>query len=535
MASYEPGAMPEKIGRYEIVRELGRGAMGIVYEGLDPVLGRRVAIKTARRDVMEASGMADEMMERFLREARAAGNLNHPNIITIHDAGEEAGLAYMAMEYLEGGDLSDVLRKKRRLSVEEVVDIGVALCEALAEAHRAGIVHRDIKPANILTPPKSEGGFGIKLADFGIAHMADSQLTQEGQLIGTPHYMSPEQFAGQHIDGRSDLFSVGAILYEMLTGEKPFGGEALSTVMHQVMKSDPIPPKDLNLYVSDALNQVILKAMAKRPDERYLDAACMAVVLRESQKAHPDSRVLEGGDCGEVDTVLLTEDLEATIPAGQLPSDTAWQSQETLRLHNSDPDGENSLNLAENDGGPPKTTRADKKAAAVVALVFFVFMAVLFSILLRGDDEEADMAELASTGDAIALENEGIDSDTPLYTRLRASVFVTTTQAVYDEYLDGLVEEADIQAHLVPPQHLDLTVALRLYGADGELVQDIADYASGQVLSLDSPQSSLEIEARHDGMAAYVPIFAGSATRPDQVLSVGSVILPPASDSTDSM
>ncbi|MCC6145703.1 MAG: protein kinase, partial [Candidatus Hydrogenedentes bacterium] len=277
-------AMPKKLGRYEIVRELGKGAMGVVYEGRDPNIGRRVAIKTARRDVIQASGMGEELMERFLREAQAAGALNHPNIITIYDADEEDGIAYIAMEYLEGGDLRTIFERRNRMEVHELVDVAACICEALAVAHDAGIVHRDIKPANILIP---KGG-GLKIADFGIAHTSDSSLTQDGAMIGTPHYMSPEQFMGQKVTPQSDLFSVAIILYELLTGEKPFTGGQLNTIMHSVVKVDPIPPRELNFAVPEALSEVVMKALKKSPYERYCDGRSMACALRESVKPNPN-------------------------------------------------------------------------------------------------------------------------------------------------------------------------------------------------------------------------------------------------------
>ncbi|MCF6286299.1 MAG: protein kinase, partial [Candidatus Hydrogenedentes bacterium] len=301
--------MPKKLGRYEIIRELGKGAMGVVYEGKDPNIGRRVAIKTARRDVMEASGMADEMMERFLREAQAAGALNHPNIITIYDAAEEDGMAYIAMEFLEGGDLGDMLEAKQKLSMERIVEIGAHICEALEVAHANGVVHRDIKPANILMPT----GKPLKVADFGIAHVSDSNLTQDGALIGTPHYMSPEQFMGQKLDGRSDLFSVGNILYELCTGEKPFSGEALSTVMHHVIKIDPVNPTELNFAVPDALAQVIMTALSKRPANRYASGNVMASALRESLKDNPDPAKLVPSNAA----------LGATLATGAAPAPQA--------------------------------------------------------------------------------------------------------------------------------------------------------------------------------------------------------------------
>jgi predicted Ser/Thr protein kinase len=306
---------PKKLGRYEIVRELGKGAMGVVYEGRDPNIGRRVAIKTARRDVLERSPQAAEMLERFLREAKAAGALSHPNIITIYDAAEEEGMAYIAMEFLEGGDLRDVIEARRKLDPEEIAELGATICEALATAHTQGVIHRDIKPANILMPTNAP----LKVADFGIAHVQDSTLTQDGALIGTPYYMSPEQFMGQKVDGRSDLFSAGIIVYELLTGEKPFTGEAVSTIMQHVIRTMPVPPQDLNFNCPTPLSQVIMKALAKRPAERYQDGRAMAAALRESVKPNPDTAILglvSSGVDHAAATVVTEAAGAATVVAG---------------------------------------------------------------------------------------------------------------------------------------------------------------------------------------------------------------------------
>jgi len=318
--------MPAKLGRYEVIRELGKGAMGIVYEGKDPNIGRRVAIKTARREVVEASGMADEMMERFLREAKAAGALNHPNIITIYDAAEEEGMAYIAMEYLEGGDLGDIVDSRKRLGMEEIVEIGANICEALHVAHEHGVVHRDIKPANILMPTDKP----LKVADFGIAHVSDSNLTQDGALIGTPHYMSPEQFMGQKLDGRSDLFSVGNILYELSTGEKPFGGEALSTVMHKVIKTDPVTPTELNFAIPDALAGVIMKALSKRPAHRYKTGNEMAAALRESLKEHPNPAILDPGANIALSSTMATPAPAAPVQATMITQPVSEDFKATI-------------------------------------------------------------------------------------------------------------------------------------------------------------------------------------------------------------
>lgn len=277
----------KRLGRYEIVRELGKGAMGVVYEGRDPHIGRRVAIKTARRDVMQEGHSADELMARFLREARAAGVLNHPNIVTIYDADEEGGIAYIAMEYIEGVELRKLLQEKRRFSLSEVVDLATTLCLALDHAHAQGIVHRDVKPANVMVLQDGT----IKITDFGIARVSGSDLTRDGSLIGTPFYMSPEQFMGHKVDGRADLFSVGVIAYEMLTGEKPFPGEAIGAVMHNVLRTEPIPPRELNFAVPRSLEQVILKALSKNPNDRFPTGRAMAAALRESIQESPDTEM----------------------------------------------------------------------------------------------------------------------------------------------------------------------------------------------------------------------------------------------------
>ncbi len=335
---------PKQLGRYEIVRVLGKGAMGVVYEGKDPNIGRRVAIKTARRDVLEASGRADEMMERFLREARSAGGLNHPNIITIYDADEQDGMAYIAMEFLEGGDLEEHLIKHKYMEQEEAVEICATIASALAFAHQDGIVHRDIKPANIIMTDK-----GIKVADFGIAHMSDSNLTQEGAMIGTPHYMSPEQFQGRKVDGRSDLFSLAVMLYEMLTGEKPFTGEQLSTVMTAVIKLDPVEPSELNSMVDDALSTVVMKALSKNPGKRYADGDAFAAALRESLKSAPSQEVTQAAtDLGAtIATPPATVGVGATIATGPPPPVEAAPSspeEDTVR------------------GAPPELEDSDIKA-----------------------------------------------------------------------------------------------------------------------------------------------------------------------------
>lgn len=303
---------PQHFGRYEIVRELGRGAMGVVYEAYDPNIKRRVAIKTARPDAFSNPALAEEMMTRFIREAQAAGALNHPNIITIYDTGEHDGVSFIVMEYIEGGSLHEQLASGHRWDPSEVVQLGATLAEALAAAHERGIVHRDIKPANIML-----AGRGLaKIADFGIAHTSDSTLTRQGDMIGTPYYMSPEQFQGQKVDARSDLFSLAIILYEMLTAERPFRGQAVNTVMHECLKSVPTPPQELNFAVPPVLGAVILKALEKSPMHRYQNGLAFAEALRESLKESPNPAITK-----------VTAD-DATL-VGAAPAGAAAVAEET--------------------------------------------------------------------------------------------------------------------------------------------------------------------------------------------------------------
>ena len=265
---------PRKLGKYEILRELGRGAMGVVYEAFDPSIERTVALKTIRRDQLEGDGAA-EMITRFQREAKAAGRLNHPNIVAIYDFGEDGDTTFIAMEFVIGRELKNHFAQNERFPMEEITRIMGELLGALDYSHNFGVVHRDIKPANIIIRPNGQ----VKVADFGIARIESSQYTQAGSVLGTPAYMSPEQFMGQTVDRRSDIFSAGVVLYEFLTGEKPFSGTA-TTIMHKVLSVDPPPPSRLNVQVPKPFDAVIAKAMAKRPDDRFKTAGEFAEAIR---------------------------------------------------------------------------------------------------------------------------------------------------------------------------------------------------------------------------------------------------------------
>src|SRR6185369_3512087 len=263
----------QTVGRYEITGELGRGAMGVVYKALDPTIGRTVALKTMRVDVHGLEH--DEMVRRFQNEARAAGVLNHPNIVTIYDAGEDNGIFYIAMEYIEGRTLSAVLQQQRSMVASEVVEIGSQICAGLQYAHSKKVIHRDIKPANIMIGPSGS----VKIMDFGIAK-AGASLTHTGEVVGTPNYMSPEQVKGRELDGRSDLFSAGVMLYEMLTGERPFTGQSVTTIIYKIVHENPIPPRELDVSIHPGLSMIVTKCLSKDPDERYQEASDLATALK---------------------------------------------------------------------------------------------------------------------------------------------------------------------------------------------------------------------------------------------------------------
>jgi serine/threonine-protein kinase len=262
------------LGKYEIRHEIGRGAMGVVYEGYDPMIKRIVALKTIRADQL-AGADGPNVIARFRREAQAAGRLNHPNIVSIYEFGEDAGTWFIAMEKIEGRELKQCFETNERFTTADIVRIMSQVLDALDYSHRQGVIHRDIKPANIFLLP---GGV-VKVGDFGIAHIETSNLTQVGAVMGTPSYMSPEQIMGLPVDGRSDLFSAGVILYQFLTGERPFAGSA-TTTMQKVLKEDPLPPSSLNVQAPSGMDAVVRKALAKRPEDRFPTARQFADALR---------------------------------------------------------------------------------------------------------------------------------------------------------------------------------------------------------------------------------------------------------------
>ena len=280
-----------RLGKYEIKRELGRGAMGVVYEAIDPLIQRTVAIKTILKSSVDKSE-EQEAFKRLRHEAQAVGRLAHPKIVAIYEYGEDAEKAFIVMELIRGKELKEYFDREERFGIKDGIRIVWQLLDALGYSHSRGVVHRDIKPANILV---SENG-QIKVADFGIAKIESTNLTQVGMVLGTPAYMSPEQFIGLEVDHRTDLYSAGVILYQFLTGDRPFTGSVIS-IMHKAASQEAAPPSQINPEVSKALDKVIKKALAKRADDRFQTAAEFMEALKAAEmSAATDSPiVLPGG------------------------------------------------------------------------------------------------------------------------------------------------------------------------------------------------------------------------------------------------
>ncbi len=323
----------ESIGKYQIQKLLGRGGMGTVYEALDPLINRKVALKIMGPGLVENP----ELRKRFLREAQAAGGLRHRNIVTVYDLGEDKGQPYIAMEFIEGLDLEKLIQNKQPHSLAWKLDVLHQLCEGLAYAHKSGIVHRDIKPANVRVTHEGD----VKIMDFGIAQLQSSPMTKGGLVLGTVHYMSPEQIEGHKLDHRADIFSVGAIAYELIAGKRPFDGESLTAVMFRVM-NEPPDPRPIATEYSPALDAVILKALARDVNARYqnLDemAADIEAVLRRAagdapaieESATRIARLVEDGQ-----QALAKGDVEAAFTCarealGLAPADAA--ARELLRI-----------------------------------------------------------------------------------------------------------------------------------------------------------------------------------------------------------
>jgi len=305
---------PQKLGRYEVVEEIGKGAMGVVYLARDPLIGRLVALKTFRVGFQARDEELAQFRSRFVREAQSAGILSHPNIVTIHDVVDEGagGMCFIAMEYVKGTNLKQLLQKPDTFPVSFIVEVIAQVAEALDYAHSRGVVHRDIKPANILITPDNR----VKITDFGIARLESSTLTMEGQLLGTPNYMAPEQIQGKEIDHRADVFSLGVVFYEMLTRKKPFQGENMTAVTHKIVYDAFRPPEEIVTELPKGLSEVLGRCLEKDPNRRYPRASEVARELRAVLQAQET-----------LDDTVATQEVE---PIGKPAEDAADNVPTTL-------------------------------------------------------------------------------------------------------------------------------------------------------------------------------------------------------------
>jgi eukaryotic-like serine/threonine-protein kinase len=361
-------------GRYEVVQKLGAGAFGTVYKAKDRLLGRMVAIKTIRLDGLAASGSGlDELLARFKREAQVSAQLKHPNIVTIYDIGDFEGLSYLAMEFIDGPGLEKVIASTGRLPVERAAAIGAQIADGLDYAHAHHVVHRDIKPANVML----EAGDRVKVTDFGIAKAIDSgeHLTITGSLLGTPSYMSPEQARGAAIDGRSDLFSVGCILYEMVTGTKAFRGDSITALIFKIITEEPQPISEIDPTIPEPITRVIARALSKAPETRFQTGHELATALLAltSAAAVPTMRQVE------VPTVASPA---AAAPATVVRTAVARPTEPT-RLATAQPAGaapQTPAVVARRAAPASGPAPAKRSSLAVVAIVAFLFVGFLLAI-----------------------------------------------------------------------------------------------------------------------------------------------------------
>ena len=338
-----------RAGRYEITGELGRGAMGVVYRAVDPVIGRNVAVKTIRLSE-EGTGLTrPELLKRFQTEARAAGLLTHPNIVVVYDAGEENGLYFITMELVEGKSVQSLLDGGHGFPVPRLLRIMEQTCSALQFAHERSIVHRDIKPANLMLTADDT----VKVTDFGTAKILQfGTVQQTTHVMGTPSYMSPEQVKGRPVDGRSDIFSLGVMFYEMLTGEKPFPGQSVTTVIYKIVNEDPIPPRQLNPSIHPGLNEIVMRALAKEPEERY--QSC-----REMQEDLKNYRGMGDGGNNPDATMISAR---PNRPGGLLPAGGGLRG-----LHGEDPMSSPTLRSLQSRVSNPMHTPAIRRTGPVQA------------------------------------------------------------------------------------------------------------------------------------------------------------------------
>jgi serine/threonine protein kinase len=434
-----------RAGRYEILGELGRGAMGVVYKATDPVIGRPVAVKTIHLSE-EGTGLSrPELLTRFQTEARAAGLLTHPNIVVVYDAGEENGLYYITMELVEGKSLQALLDAGHSFPTPRVLRIMEQTCSALQFAHERNIVHRDIKPANLMLTADDT----VKVTDFGTAKILQfGTVQQTTHVMGTPSYMSPEQVKGRPVDGRSDIFSLGVMLYEMLTGEKPFPGQSITTVIYKIVNEDPIPPRQLNPTIHPGLNSIAMRALAKEPEVRYQSCREMMEDLR-------NYRAL-GGNEPNPDATMISPRAGSLMPHGS--------ASPGLRGLHGDPSASPMLRSLQSRGGNPSHTpivrrtgtvqpleepKKDSPLATALAALFLLGVIIYGGNKLRPEFQAARQRNNASKTMQPAQPgpaNQPSSSSSPA---------ATTPSPVKDAPLSAPADSAANAASITPAQPVD--------------------------------------------------------------------------------
>ena len=392
------GTSVNVLGRYEILSELGQGAMGTVYKARDPMLDRIVAIKTINLTLPKEE--LAEYEARFYQEAKAAGGLSHRNIVTIHDIGRSDRVAYMAMEFLEGQELRRLIQSRVPIQLTHALDIGAQVADGLQFAHDRQIIHRDIKPANIMV---LNDGL-VKITDFGIARMRNNEVkTMTGMILGSPKYMSPEQVSGKRADTRSDIFSLGVVLYEMLTGTSPFVADNIHGVMYQTMNFNPPAPRTLNPDLPDVLNFIIAKALAKNLDDRYENAKDLSNDLRQALSAL-------SGESAAPRITVLTENAANAADASFVEPDSPLTRQEDKEARILDMADDRASAHSETDSAQPDISNPaleSSNPALSLSKAFDSFDATMRLAALTGMETELDkfsetqkIARLKSLADA---------------------------------------------------------------------------------------------------------------------------------------
>jgi len=407
---------PEKIGRYVILRTLGRGAMGVVYLARDPQIERELALKTIRFDDAEKSFSADEAKARFLKEAKISGRLQHPHIVTVFDVGEDQGVLYLAMELVQGGSFSQRLADPTGFSIRDRVRVVAEVAEALAHAHERGVLHRDIKPANILLSPS----LSAKVTDFGIGKLltGDTELTSTGQMVGSPAYMSPEQIKGDKLDARTDIFSLGVVLYQAVTLRKPFPADTLTTLVYQILHEEPADPAAVAGDLPEGLGAIVSRCLAKDRANRYSDAAELADDLRAvlgfspvgSTASFSESRVKRGQSSPSSPAMPPQSPHASMAPTAAMPvmspgpvgAASAASDSESPTITTGRRMGE-VARKAEARVGPPAAKKG-LSPAALGALGIVAVLAVLVAVALKkGGATDAQPAPTAAAAPSSAV------------------------------------------------------------------------------------------------------------------------------------